>query len=260
MSMKNMRVAVLSSTAPRHRYFHSVIAENFDLRIAMVQAKGNYYQKQREESELVRQHFSDISAAESVEFMSRLNSSLVPPREVTDINASALVAEILEEGVEIIFLFGTVLLKEGWLNAFPNRIINLHLGLSPFYRGSATLFWPFVQDELECVGTTVHLAVAEVDAGPILERIKPDFQVGDTYYTITNRLIRQSIDALPDIAFRYLAGELVPIPQAVTGERAWRKADFSEESLRRALDNIGSGLTEERIACIQRSRKCRCSQ
>ena len=260
MSGMNIRAAVLTSTGLRHRHFHRVIAENFDCRLAFAQGKANYYQEQREESELVRHHFSDLTAIESVEFADYLAPSPMSPKEVLDINSPALVAETLEAGVEIVFLFGTAVLGDVWLNAFPDRIINLHLGLSPYFRGSATLFWPFVQDELECVGATIHLAVAKVDAGPILARVKPKFQPGDTYYTITNRLIRQSIDALPSIASRYLAGSIVPLAQASTSERAWRKADFSEEALRRALSNIGPGLTVEQIVRIERSGKCHCSQ
>jgi folate-dependent phosphoribosylglycinamide formyltransferase PurN len=233
MSFKSIRAAVLTSTAVRHLYFHWVISENFDVRAALVQGKGNYYDSQREESELVRSHFSNLAAAESAEFKARLNPSL-PRREVPDINEPELVVETLAAGTEIVFLLGTAILPEAWLNAFPNRILNLHLGLSPFDRGSATLFWPFAQNELECVGANVHLAVADVDAGSILARVKPDLQVGDNYYSITNRLIRQSIDALPCIASRYLTGEVTPLHQVPTGERAWRKADFSEASLCRA--------------------------
>jgi hypothetical protein len=134
MSFKSIRAAVLTSTAVRHLYFHWVISENFDVRAALVQGKGNYYDSQREESELVRSHFSNLAAAESAEFKARLNPSL-PRREVPDINEPELVVETLAAGTEIVFLLGTAILPEAWLNAFPNRILNLHLGLSPFDRG-----------------------------------------------------------------------------------------------------------------------------
>jgi methionyl-tRNA formyltransferase len=113
---------------------------------------------------------------------------------------------------------------------------------------------------LECIGVTIHLAVARVDAGPILARVKPKLQLGDTYYTITNRLIRESIDALPSAALRYLSGNIVPLVQVSNGERVWRKTDFSEVALRRALSIAGLGLTVEQIACIESSEKCHCSQ
>lgn len=260
MSIKNIRAAVLTSTNLRHRYFHRVIEENFNCRLVFAQSKANYYQEQREESELIRQHFSDLAVSESEEFTPYLSPSLISPKIVLDINSPTLVAETLDAGVEILFLFGTEILGEEWLNAFPNRIINLHLGLSPYYRGSATLFWPFVTDELECIGVTIHLAVARVDAGPILARVKPKLQLGDTYYTITNRLIRESIDALPSTALRYLSGNIVPLVQVSNGERVWRKTDFSEVALRRALSIAGLGLTVEQIACIESSEKCHCSQ
>jgi folate-dependent phosphoribosylglycinamide formyltransferase PurN len=255
-----IRAAVLTSTAPRHRYFHQVMARQFDLHLALAQAKGSYYQAQREESEMVRRHFARVEAAETAEFCARLDTSLPTIREVPDINDPGLVRAAKEAGVELVLLYGTAILKDLWLDAFPNRIVNLHLGLSPFYRGSATLFWPFAQNELECLGTTIHLAVAKVDAGPILGRIKPKFVVGDTYYTITNRLIRESIDAVPSIASRYLSGGLVPVQQILTGARAWRKADFSEEALQRALSVVGEGMTEEQIRRIEASDKCRCSR
>jgi hypothetical protein len=254
-----IRAAVLTSTAPRHRYFHGVMAKHFNLCLALSQAKGSYYQAQREDSEIVRRHFAQVETAEMAEFGPRLHGDLPAIQEVPDINDPGLVRAAEEAGVELVLLYGTAILKEVWLDAFPNRIVNLHLGLSPFYRGSATLFWPFAQNELECLGTTIHLAVAKVDAGPILGRIKPKFLVGDTYYTITNRLIRQSIDAVPSIASRYLAGDLVPAQQIPTGARAWRKADFSEEALQRALHTVGNGLTEGQIRRIEGSDKCQCS-
>ena len=33
-------------------------------------------------------------------------------------------------------------------------MINVHLGLSPYYKGSATNFWPFVNNELQFLGVT----------------------------------------------------------------------------------------------------------
>lgn len=157
---------------------------------------------------------------------------------------------------DFIALFGTAILKPIWLNAFKDRIINLHLDLSPFYRGSATLFWPFVNKELEFLGTTIHIAVEKVDAGSILARIQPNLSVGDDYYSITNRLIYDSIKRMPQVILSFLNGEISPTPQEnVRNSRLCKKADFNEQALRTMDEFVGNGLTKD---CIEKIMISRC--
>ena len=68
---------------------------------------------------------------------------------------------------DLVFLFGSAIVRPPLLDHFAGRMINMHLGLSPYYRGSATNFWPLVDGLPECVGVTVHHATAEVDGGAI---------------------------------------------------------------------------------------------
>ena len=50
----------------------------------------------------------------------------------------------------------------GWLNfdptfaVLPKEKINLHLGLSPWFKGSVTLFWPFYHLMPQFCGSTFH--------------------------------------------------------------------------------------------------------
>lgn len=253
----NTRAAVLTSSSPRHRHFAAIMAQHFDLRLVLRQDKSAH-RRQAGSSPAVLRHFAELDAEERRVFPDAEWPS-PPPLDVIDINDALLPSRAMTEGVEVVLLFGTAILKAPWLDAFPNRIVNLHLGLSPFYRGSATLFWPFAQGELECVGTTIHVAAAQVDAGPILARIKPSLRVGDSYYTITNRLIHESIGRMPEIVQGFLRGTIQPVPQVPTSGRVWRRADFDEAALQRALSLMGPGLSESSIRLIQASERCRCS-
>jgi methionyl-tRNA formyltransferase len=254
------RVVVLTSRSLRHRYFAQTMAGAFDVVAAFSEAKKNYYDATRQQSEPVREHFRQLDASEQAEFAARLGkASLEVGHGVDDINDPALIAQAKASGAEVALLFGTSILKQGWLDAFPDRIVNLHLGLSPFYRGAATLFWPLANGELECVGTTIHLAAEKVDAGAILARIKADPRPGDTYYSLTNRLIRRSIDAIPSIVQSLLAGETKPESQEAFHVRSYRMTDFDETALSRMLAFFGSGLSEGQIAEAMRSQKCSCS-
>lgn len=253
-----IRAAVLTSTAPRHLYFLQVLSGAFDIAAGLTQPKRAYYAAQRENSAAVRAHFAALAEADHAEFSPRLNGDAAKMREVADINNPALVEEIAATGAEVVFLFGTEILAPCWLDAFPDRIINLHLGLSPYYRGSATLFWPCANGEPECVGATIHLAVQKVDAGALLARIKVDPEIGDSYYSLTNRMIRRAIDAFPQIASDYLAGRITPEAQAGAAVRAYRKADFDDEALARMLAFFGPGLSARQVEAAKASGKCPC--
>ena len=57
---------------------------------------------------------------------------------------------------DVVLVCGTGILREELINLFPGHIINIHLGLSPYYRGAGTNFWPLVNREPEYLGATIH--------------------------------------------------------------------------------------------------------
>jgi len=255
-----MRALILTSNSLRHRYFAMAVARAFDAPVALTEAKRNYYSAQRDESLFVRRHFAAISTAEGQWFAAAAAADRPSLREVADINDPALAEWAIGERYDVLCLFGTAILKDVWLNAFPSRIVNLHLGLSPFYRGSATLFWPFANREPEYLGTTIHLATPKVDAGEILVRVVPDLRINESYYDITSRLIRDSIDRFPETVLDYLGGLLRPMSQELVPGKLYRKADFTEEALLDALAYVGDGLSGAELARIEARRKCLCSR
>ena len=253
-----MKALILTSNSLRHRYFASAVARCFNAPTVLMEEKKNYYLQERDQSPVVRTHFEKIAAAEKLWFVDLADVAFPEIHQVSDINMPDLVTWAARQGFDVLCLFGTAILSRHWLDAFPGKIVNLHLGLSPFYRGSATLFWPFVNRELEHLGTTIHLATPKVDAGEILVRIHSDLRVGETYYDITSRLIRDSIDQFPHMVFDYLEGRIRPTPQEDIAGKVYRKADFTVATLLQALAYIGEGLTETEMQQIEIRRKCLC--
>src|SRR5207244_13617600 len=118
------------------------------------------------------------------------------------------------------------------------RAVNLHLGLSPYYRGHATNFWPLVNGEPECVGATVHLATLDVDAGPILRQARPELAPDDRAHDAGCKAIVAGAAALPHPVAGYADGRAEPVPQQ-GGGRLYRRADFDADAvatMRRRLD------------------------
>ena len=255
-----MKVLVLTSDSPRHAFFTHTISKSFDLVGCIKESKGNYYTNQISDSSLIKSHFCRLKSVEYDFF----GSYQWPKTSYLHIEKSKInTPDVLEWAKSLqpsaIFLFGTSILSDCWLTTFPDSIINLHLGLSPFYRGSATLFWPIANNEIECVGATIHLAEKEVDSGKILSRIKPNLCVGDDYYSINYKTVASAIKYLPVVSLDFLSGSLQPFDQCLDVGCVYKKSDFNEFYLRQALANVGSGLTSQQILSISLSSKCNCS-
>jgi methionyl-tRNA formyltransferase len=250
-----MRVAVLTSTSLRHRYFLKTMEDAFEVVASFSQPKTAYYASEQEQSAAVAEHFMALAKAEREHFPEVTPKTKV--NQMADINDPANVR--LAAGADYVLLFGTSILKPAWLDAFPDRIVNLHLGLSPFYRGTATLFWPAVNNEIECMGTTIHLATRKVDAGNILRRVKIAPREGDSYYGYSTQLIRASIDAIPETLREFAAGHITPLAQDLGQSKVYRKRDFNEEALQHALSAFGGGLTASHVNRIATSSRCACS-
>ena len=102
----------------------------------------------------------------------------------TDLVVKALVGHEIE--VVAMAGFMTVLAPAAF-EAFPARILNTHPALLPSFRGAHA-----VRDALargvKVTGCTVHVATAEVDAGPILAQETVPVLPGDDEATLHERI------------------------------------------------------------------------
>lgn len=99
-----------------------------------------------------------------------------------------LAALLVDRGIDLVAMagFGTVL-DGAMYDHFGDRVLNTHPSLLPSFPG-----WHAVDDALAhgvaVTGCTVHVAVAEVDAGPILAQEAVPVLPGDTAETLHERI------------------------------------------------------------------------
>ena len=237
-----LKVVILTGNKVRHKYFVKVMKEKFDVIGSVFEPHHDYFNSQRDESSLVRKHFKNLDKYEGIYLNSDFDHSDLNHKEIEakHINKIENINWVKLLNPDYILLYGTGILNNDWCDEFEDKIINLHLGLSPYYRGAATLFWPFYNDELDYLGITVHLATSKVDAGDILDIVKPDIDIKDNYYDITYKLIKKAIDKFSNIVYRYHSGERKRIVQDVSKQRyLYKKKDFSEKVLMNVLGKYG---------------------
>ena len=137
----------------------------------------------------------------------------------------------------ILLAAGMVLLAE-----FEGRILNVHLGLSPYYRGSGTNFWALVNGEPEYVGATFMHMDAGVDTGLIIHQIRARVYPGDSPHQVGNRLIADMAATYITVIRNFDRLELPSQPPAPQTVRCYRKRDFTPASVKALYRNFDGGV------------------
>jgi phosphoribosylglycinamide formyltransferase-1 len=92
------------------------------------------------------------------------------------------------------------------LQAFPNRVINIHPSLLPSFRGVQAIEQALAAG-VKITGCTVHIATVDVDSGPILIQAAVPILDGDTPETLHARVQIQEHKILPQaiaLAAKYI--------------------------------------------------------
>jgi len=236
-----MRIALFTSNHLRHKYIATQLKAHLDIVLIITEQKnkaiedGSGYSE--EEQQLLDTHFKDRAIAEEAFFGQYTSFPDVVPHislAFGKINSEETVSYLETHKVDYILLFGTSIIKPIILEKFPNKVINLHLGLSPYYKGSGTNFFPIVNNEFACIGATIHIATSKVDAGGILHQLRLEtLYEEDTIHTIGNRLIEQAGVLYPKIVKGYIEGLIQPVAQKeITTSKEYRIKDFTPDTIR----------------------------
>jgi phosphoribosylglycinamide formyltransferase 1 len=117
-------------------------------------------------------------------------------------------------GVELVCLAGFMrILTDGFIDAWRDRMINIHPSLLPAYRGLDT-HARALADGVKLAGCTVHYVRRELDTGPIIVQAAVPVAAGDTPESLAQRVLRAEHRAYP-LALRLVAAGRVK----VDGER-----------------------------------------
>ena len=97
---------------------------------------------------------------------------------------------------DLIAVCGASILKRDLLGIPPHGVLNLHGGLSQFYRGLFTTDWAIHNREPECVGATVHFVSEGVDDGDIVYQGRPDIEANDHPNSLYEKVVRLGVNMM----------------------------------------------------------------
>lgn len=140
--------------------------------------------------------------------------------------------------IDLIIVYGSSILKKPLLDLFPGKIINVHLGLSPYYRGSATNYWPLVDGLPECAGATFMYIDQGIDTGEIIHQLRASYHYFDTPSGVGNRLIKEMTEVFAKLIINF---DSLQIPAAVefhSLRKLCKNKDYTESSVEKLYQNF----------------------
>jgi len=129
------------------------------------------------------------------------------PRDHTDRDAydRAIVDLLRARGVTLVCLAGFMrIVGRPLLDAFPNRILNIHPSLLPAFPGLDAQRQA-LEHGVQVTGATVHLVTTELDGGPIVLQAAVHVRADDTVDTLSERVLVQEHRIYPE-AIRIVLG------------------------------------------------------
>ena len=247
-----MKIVILTGSETRHVYFRKKMAS--DTRIEVLtsycendeKSLANRNKQNEQTSQLEIQHVEARTQSEIDFFSDYIESSedKSNPKLISKgaINDEAIVNEIVAMEPDLLVCYGSSLIKSDLLTKFDGRFLNVHLGLSPYYRGSGTNVWPLINLEPDMVGATFMYIDAGIDTGKIIHQIRADVYLGDSPHTIGNRLIRKITLTYAETVcnFRDLESEEQPASEG----KLYYQRDFTAESCEKLYLNFSQSMIQ----------------
>lgn len=111
---------------------------------------------------------------------------------------AAMVDFFRKHGVELVVDAGYDRVhSQAFLEAFEDRIINVHPSLLPAFAGGMDAVERALESGAKVTGATVHIVTPDLDAGPILVQEAVPIVEGDTVETLRERVHEAEYRILP---------------------------------------------------------------
>jgi len=176
-----MKCLVICGNHYRHRYMIEPVFQSFkNIKCILMKRESQKKGKKSQvlnisEKKLLSNHFRLRHQKEIRAFGKKTVRDYVSNKNIIEIddkylNSRKIINFIKKFNPDACFLMGPNLLDNNMIKILPKKTFNIHLGLSPWYRGSATLFWPSYNLEPWKTGITFHKLSMDADAGPIIHQ------------------------------------------------------------------------------------------
>ena len=214
--MQQKKILFLASDCESSRWVYNAIKKNFDLVAAIIEqpvSKKQLFKNRLKKigllkvtgqvlfSVLIVPYLRKKAAGRKKELINQyhLDNSDFESKTchfVNSVNDEACKQLLLQISPDIIVVNGTRIISKKILQCTSALFINMHVGITPWYRGSHGGYWALYNNDVENFGTTIHLVDAGVDTGGVLKQVFAQPAKADNFTTYPVLQVGTGIQAL----------------------------------------------------------------
>ncbi|MFW0778157.1 MAG: formyltransferase family protein [Rickettsiales bacterium] len=246
-----MKITLFTSNQPRHysliKDLASIASEVYVIQECMTLFPGqipDFYAK----SDIMQTYFKRVIDAEhevfgSVDFIpSNVRTLALKTGDLNFVPMETLAPALNSDFYAV---FGGSFIKSPLIDALIERnTVNLHMGMSPYYRGAACNFWALHDGNADLVGATIHKLSRGLDNGDMLFHALPKREATDPF-VLGMRAVRAAHKGLLEALESKKIFDYEPVPQDKSQEiRYTRNREFTDEI---ASEYLQRNLTEQDV-------------
>jgi folate-dependent phosphoribosylglycinamide formyltransferase PurN len=168
--------------------------------------------------------------------------------ECGEIHSNGFASFLKEVAPDMVVVLGSSVIKPHLIAIPAKGMINIHSGLSPYYRGTWSYGWPIVNREPEYIGVTVHAVDPGIDTGGIIFQTRPALHPDDDLNTIFLKVIAEGVDLAADAVECFAEGSVRLHPQPGDTGRLYLTKDFNAGVARLCLSLLEEGIIGRYLA------------
>lgn len=201
-----MKIVFIVGSHPRHSFMARAVAQRFPEMTLIIEQRGCFVPEpdaalSPDLKRLFKTHFFEREAAEEKHF----GALVWPSCEQVVVSQAQLNGPEVHQVIkavqpDLLLSYGCHKLSDETLAQAPGSLKwNIHGGLSPWYKGAITHFWPSYMLEPQMTGMTLHETTAKLDAGAVVHQNVADLVLGDGLHDLAARAVCKMAVELPRV-------------------------------------------------------------
>ena len=236
-----MNITLITSDQIRHNYLVNLLS-NIATKLNVIQEKKTFFSNQNKISNLIKNYFLKVDDAQKKVFgnaaIDKKNKNIkllsLENKELEKCSLNSL-SDFLNS--DIFIVFGSSFIKKDLVNfLIDHKALNIHLGISPYYKGTDCNFWALFDNNPHLVGATIHLLSKGLDSGPILYHALSEIKEDPFIYTMS--AVKSAFESIAQKIENKTIFEHTPEIQDKSKEIKYsKKNEFNDEVIKKFFLN-----------------------
>lgn len=234
-----MKVTLFTSNKSRHNFLINLLSQLCDNLFVVQECETLFpgiLSSRYSVNNTTRDYFNNVNEAQNEifgnPFINEFNKNIkIITMRMGDLNHCSL--NLLEPFLnsDYYIIFGSSFIK-GELIEFliKKKAINIHMGISPYYRGNDCNFWALYDNNPHLVGSTIHYISKGLDSGPILYHALS--KKNKNYFIYTMSAVQSAFYSIVEKLKSNLLHSIESEPQDLSKQIRYTKNEFNEDSIK----------------------------